>query len=361
MKKIAWLIWVFCALPLLLFGGNRKDLSKENWMIHSNFKEYQPGTIAVVPMINMSLEKNLGKMLQKEVYDRLQSKGYQRIAAELVDRAMKELGIQTPELLSGISYKRLGKKLKCDAVIQGEVNQSGTQHKGVYDSIVVSISLRLVDCHTGMILWQGEQWRTAHRQWQADPLNLLINLIAHEKANRKKRIAWLVQEMLRTLPKGKVSVIFGDNLLNKAIEVDTSEPLEQLNTAVDKDEIKFLLSSDDLFDLNGCELNDQAQKILEDVIPVIEAYENAEIMIYGYTDASGPGEYNKKLSLDRAKGCENWFKQNVTLKNQRFTIKGLGRENPIATNDSEENRKKNRRIEIVIKKNEQKVKKEVEE
>jgi len=187
LRKVVWLIIIFASLSLLLFSSKKKDLKKENWFIHPNFKEFQPGVIAVVPMINMSLEKDVGKILQKQVYDRLHSKGYQRISAEKVEGAMKKLGIQTPELLAGISYMRLGKELNCDAVIQGEVNQSGTQHKGVYDSIVVTISLRLVDCQTGKILWQGEQWRAAHRQWQADPLNLVINLIAHEKGSRKKK------------------------------------------------------------------------------------------------------------------------------------------------------------------------------
>jgi outer membrane protein OmpA-like peptidoglycan-associated protein len=361
LKRIAWLTIIFMFLSLLLSSSKQKDIKKENWFVHPNFKELQPGVIAVVPMINMSLEKDVGKILQKQVYDSLQSKGYQRISAEVVDKAMKKLGIQTPEMLAGISYMRLGKELNCDAVIQGEVNQSGTQHKGVYDSIVVTISLRLVDCKTGKILWQGEQWRTAHRQWQADPLNLVINLIAHEKGNRKKRIAWLVQEMLRTLPEGKVSVIIGEDLLSKAVEVDTTEPLKKEETEGEKDKIKvpLSLSASVFFDSDSCELNDDIRKTLENVVPVIETYENAEIMIYGYTDSPGSDIHDKNLPLNRAKACENWFRQNVTLKNQRFVVKVLESKNPITPDaddddddDVEKTRRRNVRVEIIIKKNE---------
>jgi outer membrane protein OmpA-like peptidoglycan-associated protein len=352
LKKIIWLTIIFASLSLLLFSSKKKDIKKENWFIHPNFKEFQPGVIAVVPMINMSLEKDVGKILQKQVYDRLHAKGYQRISAEKVDGAMKKLGIQTPELLAGISYMRLGKELNCDAVIQGEVNQSGTQHKGVYDSIVVSISLRLVDCQTGKILWQGEQWRAAHRQWQADPLNLVINLISHEKGSRKKRIAWLVQEMLRTLPEGEVSVIIGEDLLSKAVEVDTNEPLKELPAAAEKDKIKAPLSADVLFDLDSCELNDDIRKALENFIPVIETHKNAEIMIYAYMDFSGSDIHNKNLSLNRAKACEEWLRQNVKLKNQTFVVKVLRSKNPISPDDVEENRRNNRRVKIIIKKSE---------
>jgi len=45
--------------------------------------------------------------------------------------------------------------------------------------------------------------------------------------------------MLRTLPGGKVSVIIGEDLLSKAVEVDAAEPLKELQTAPEKDEIKI--------------------------------------------------------------------------------------------------------------------------
>jgi hypothetical protein len=102
------------------------------------------------------------------------------------------------------------------------VDQSASIHKGVYDAIVVSCSLRLIDCKTKTVLWHSEQWRTAHRQWQADPFNALLNLAAHSSFSKADRIAWLVQEMLKTLPAGKVA-IETDNLLNQAVEIPCAE------------------------------------------------------------------------------------------------------------------------------------------
>jgi hypothetical protein len=98
------------------------------------------------------------------------------------------------------------------------VDQSASIHEGVYDAIVVSCSLRLTDCKTGIVLWRSEQWRTAHRQWQIDPFNALLNLAAHAGADRSARIAWLVQEMLKTLPQGEVQIEY-DNLLDQAMEI----------------------------------------------------------------------------------------------------------------------------------------------
>ena len=202
-------------------AADRSD--REMWQLCPDYGAMKPKVIAVVPMDNFSLEPSVEKALHQEVYERLKIKGYMRIAAEKVDEVMKKLGIQTPGQLAGISLSRLGQQLKCEAVLMGQIEQSGSIHKGVYDAVVVSCSLRLLHCSTGRVLWQTEQWRAAHRQWQVDPINLFINVAAHEKASREKRVACLVHEMLKTLPQGHVDVQVGD-LLNQAREIPANQP-----------------------------------------------------------------------------------------------------------------------------------------
>lgn len=169
-------------------------------------------------MDNFSLEPNVEKALHKEVYDSLQAKGYMKISVEKVYDVMNRLGIQTPGQLAGISPSRLGSELNCDAVLMGKVEQSAAIHQGIYDAVVVSCSLSLMDCPSGTVLWQTEQWRTAHRQWAVDPINLFINFLSHENTSREERVAWLVHEMMKTLPQGALKVEIGD-LLNQASEI----------------------------------------------------------------------------------------------------------------------------------------------
>ncbi len=195
---------------------------KETWWLAENFSNYAPERIAVLPMENLSLEPGVEKALYDEVYARLTAKGYIKIAVSEVRRVMEQLGIQTAGQLAGISPARLGKLLHCDGVIKGRIDQSGTVHQGVYDALVVSCSLQLVHCETGKALWSTEQWRSAHRQWQADPINLLLSFVSHENGSRKERVAWLVQEMLKTLPNGPVQAV-GDNLLEQATPVPGTE------------------------------------------------------------------------------------------------------------------------------------------
>jgi hypothetical protein len=194
---------------------------KEIWEVDPDFARMRPTAIAVAPMDNFSLEPGIEEALHNEVYQNLSAKGYARISADHVREVMNKLGIGIPALLAGISPQRLGRELKADAILMGQIEQSASIHSGVYDAVVVSTSLRLVDAKSGKVIWRTEQWRTAHRQWQIDPINLLLNMFAHAHASREGRIAYLVREMLKTLPQGPV-MLQADDLFNQAVDISVT-------------------------------------------------------------------------------------------------------------------------------------------
>ncbi len=75
------------------------------------------------------------------------------------------------------------------------------------------------------------------------------------------------------------------------------------------------------------------------------------IEIRGHTDSIGTEEYNMELSRKRAKTVADFItKYGVT--DSRISVKGYGESKPVAPNNSEENRRKNRRVEFVINKEE---------
>ncbi len=206
--------------PAIYSTGAGENIPDSSHKIHPGYARLMPKVIAVLPMDNLSLEPDVENFLYDEVYNRLLSKGYIRISVESVREKMERLGIQTPGQIAGISPQKLGKELNCDAVLIGQIDQSGTIHAGVYDAVAVSCSLGLMNCADGELLWHCQQWRAAHRQWSLDPFNAIINTFGHENASRKDRVAWLVQEMMKTLPEGPVRVV-NDDLLNQAVEIQT--------------------------------------------------------------------------------------------------------------------------------------------
>jgi len=72
-----------------------------------------------------------------------------------------------------------------------------------------------------------------------------------------------------------------------------------------------------------------------------------KIEISGHTDNYGSDEYNQKLSIERAKTVYRFLVDNG-IDSNRLSYKGYGKDKPIAPNDKEENRAKNRRTEILI-------------
>ena len=209
---------VLIALLALPAAGEDDPSRREDWRVHAEFAQRRPKVIAVLPMDNLSLEPGVESILFDEVYRQLSGKGYQKISVDHVRRVMADLGIQTPGQLAAIANDTLRQRLKCDAVLAGRIDQSASIHAGLYDAVVVSLSLSLRDLHSGLVLWQAEQWRTAHRQWQLDPVNALLNFAIHENASREKRIAWLVNEMLKTLPMGPI-LLDPQRLLDSAQEI----------------------------------------------------------------------------------------------------------------------------------------------
>ena len=219
------LLSVFLLAAMQVFSlpcGAQDKASEESWEVAADYEELRPGTIAVLPMDNFSLEPGVEEALYQEVYDRLAARGYSKVSVDHVTQVMERLGVTVPGLLAGFSPTRLGSELNADALLMGQIEQSASIHQGIYDAVVVSCSLRLVDAKTGKTLWRTAQWRTAHRQWQIDPINLFINIVGHASSSREKRVAYLVQEMLKTLPRGPVAVEQGD-LLNKASVIKATQ------------------------------------------------------------------------------------------------------------------------------------------
>jgi len=76
-------------------------------------------------------------------------------------------------------------------------------------------------------------------------------------------------------------------------------------------------------------------------------YTGDKILLFGFADSTGTREGNNALSLNRAKIVEDQFAQRGL---RPAVVRGFGSDLPVASNDNDEGREKNRRVEIWLKK-----------
>ena len=101
------------------------------------------------------------------------------------------------------------------------------------------------------------------------------------------------------------------------------------------------------FKHNSNEISDQGFEALKRFVRLASENPHSDIIVEGYTDSFGNYQYNKDLSKFRADIIKNYFAgQGIPV--SRIKTYGMGPENPIASNNTFEGRRKNRRVEIKI-------------
>jgi outer membrane protein OmpA-like peptidoglycan-associated protein len=102
------------------------------------------------------------------------------------------------------------------------------------------------------------------------------------------------------------------------------------------------------FDFNMADIKEQYHAILDEVAQVLmEKIPEAILVLAGHTDSTGTEKYNDALSVRRAKAVESYLVDQRGIPPRRIIVKGYGESTPIATNETEEGRAKNRRVEIL--------------
>lgn len=88
--------------------------------------------------------------------------------------------------------------------------------------------------------------------------------------------------------------------------------------------------------------------LLTKVQAVLREFPYANVVVEGHTDSTGNDEANLRLSQSRADAVRDYMLQNSALGVDRFTAEGFGESRPIASNNTDEGRARNRRIDIRI-------------
>jgi outer membrane protein OmpA-like peptidoglycan-associated protein len=102
------------------------------------------------------------------------------------------------------------------------------------------------------------------------------------------------------------------------------------------------------FDFNSSTLRSDSLPVLDQGASLLKENAGVDVVVEGYTDGVGSDAYNQALSLRRAESVYRYL-VNRGVDPERLHVEGFGKTHPVASNDTEDGRAQNRRVELKVK------------
>jgi outer membrane protein OmpA-like peptidoglycan-associated protein len=103
------------------------------------------------------------------------------------------------------------------------------------------------------------------------------------------------------------------------------------------------------FDVGSATMSDDAKQQLKQLADSAVQLKGYMIQVAGYTDSSGNAAYNQELSDNRAEAVVNYLQQECKVPLYRVLApEGMGESNPAGSNESQQGKKENRRVEVKV-------------
>ncbi len=111
--------------------------------------------------------------------------------------------------------------------------------------------------------------------------------------------------------------------------------------------VRFELSKNFNYSFGKTDLDSEAKSYLEEMYTLLKNNPKYKLQVIGHTDNVGRPQVNYKLSSERARVVADYL-ISIGLESERVAFSGMGDTDPIADNDTEDNKSKNRRVEFII-------------
>ena len=193
---------------------------------------------------------------------------------------------------------------------------------------------------------------------RVEPLETRIGKVEEQTGENSRRITDVDQKAERGITEAKTQADTANKEATQAGQrageaqtlaqkgVNEAESLrEELKNA---DNFQTLKTETVQFEFNRSELTDEAKKKLDEVSSAVSSAKRYVIEIQGFTDRTGPEQYNLELSRRRAESVVRYLTMAHQIPLARVYEIGYGEESPVAPNNTREGRGQNRRVEIKV-------------
>jgi outer membrane protein OmpA-like peptidoglycan-associated protein len=172
----------------------------------------------------------------------------------------------------------------------------------------------------------------------------LVYADAKDLGSRDQRNAILIGAGIGALGGGGVGLYMDQQ------EAELRQQLANTGVSVTRngDQITLNLPSNVTFAVDADQVVEGFKPALNSVALVMRKYNQTLLDVKGHTDSTGSDSYNLDLSNRRALSVANYLSQVGQIDGRRFAVAGFGESQPVASNDTEQGRAANRRVEIQI-------------
>jgi TolB-like protein len=150
--------------------------------------------VAVLPFQNNTTDNFAALRIRDITATQILAMGlFDVVERGVVDSVLQEMAIDQNRPIDSLLLKRLGNRLEVNAFVHGSVDDIVQVSQGAFSYPQVSLTLRLIDSETSMVLWQSSAHRTGYsiidRLFDLDPQDSYEITIA------------LIRDMLQTIPR----------------------------------------------------------------------------------------------------------------------------------------------------------------
>jgi hypothetical protein len=149
--KIAcrFFFWGLIALLVGCAGGARYSLVPD-------YKAKLPRSIAVLPVMNETINLKAPEAFRSLVHQKIATKGYETPSLPFLDKRLQQNGINEAGQIHSLTPQKLGKILGVDALLYSTVTEFNTTYLVAYASMAVAARFELKDAQSGEKLWESE-------------------------------------------------------------------------------------------------------------------------------------------------------------------------------------------------------------
>ncbi len=172
---------------------------------YTNFRAHPPRSIVVIPPLNESTDVAGGYSYLSTVTRPLAELGYYVFPVAVVDQFLKENGMPTAGEMNQVPVNKIGEIMGADAVLFLDLKQYGSKYVVINSVTTVEVTAKLVDTHTGTLLWEGRGFAQQSASSSGNPVADAIAALVSQAVNKTVDSAHGVSQLANSnlfLPEG---------------------------------------------------------------------------------------------------------------------------------------------------------------